>query len=1381
MIFSDCTFNGNNNSGVIEHDYDSSSGATTISLSNCIMRGNGEFGIETGYDRTGSEPTINAPDITVRDSDIAYNAKSGIFIGDENSGVCTIQKSDIHHNEEYGIVYDDSTGNQASSSNTIYGNTKANIYVLNGSTPTMTSNTINGSAVGIDLIDSNPTIRDNLIKDNDVGIDLMDSYPTIRGNRIENNDVGMHVPVGNAPTVEDNTFNANEIGGHVIGIEGGTVERNNFTDNTDAGLVLEDCLNFDVMDSSFANNNYGIKIIGGDHIDIKDVVMTGSTDAGIFGDVEANFSITNPKPQTTSMESDAGTRALYYLNEGSGSITQDASPNNNDGVLANNPTWIQGKWGNALNFNGIDQYVSVPDSPSLDITGTELSIETWIRVDQGVLGGNRVITSKEGSYKIGLNSDRYVMWGINTASSDGNWTTTDVRIPIGEWTYLSLIYNGVTVRIYTNAQEQYSLVYSGDVVTSGEVLGIGGTYSPGVGDFTDIFLGKIDEVRISDVARTLVEMQNTYSTPVTVTQIDSVKLDGISSASAFSVPIPIEQVNIVDSQSTFIKYLTFSGLVLDNVTGLPVDAAYIRIYNHEGELFFEEMTNQFGLVQREPVLQYTVTGSDKVDNNPMNVTVFKDGYVPWWPETHQTRNQDFEMIFDISENRAPELPEMLNNTPETTHQKKPTLTWNAAKDWNSDLIKYEINVYINELYGEEVLDEPIITRKTHFTFERNLRFNREYWVELRAFDPWGLDDSATFSFTTVNTPPTTPEVEFVESPVSSSDDIVLSMINESVDIDEDPVDRISYLIQWYRVGDPVDELIQSGINMTVLSSEETKEGDEIKVVIKPSDGIEFGPSRILFIDVVNFVPEITIPFVDVEINEDEVVYDIIDLNTLFTDRDGDDLFFSIDTERHVTGDIDLVSGNLTLIPDENWVGEDHIIIQARDTKYHDEAWPTVTINVTVLSVNDAPYFTFVNQEPVSKGKAVLVQDIQGAPLTITCQAVDPDEVYGDQFSFSTDFLDVVGEDLVGEDEFQFIERSGTLSIYLSNDLVGEHMFNLTVTDEQGASSDVTVRLVVDNKNDPPTVPSFLSPVDGAALEQEENEKLTFQIAPSTDPDENIPNSKELLTYDWEFGDGETLENGGTEVTHSYMVSGNYTVKVTVRDKAGEYRSAEITIGVTVPTDDEDYVDIEEKEDRTGLFLIIILIVIAVIALIIILAFVFRKDPLTDVAESEERAHEALVAKQQESALASQEKFQALMAGMGYAGDSGPALPSAQGEGGQDMAALPAASEPTPEGGEMPSQEYGGYEQQPPTEQAPGYEQPPVEQPPAYDQQAPMQAPPQEQPPMQAPPQQPPTEPAPVQPEQAPPPQPEQQPGTVPETEQPQAQGNLPAPEDQEQQ
>ena len=70
---------------------------------------------------------------------------------------------------------------------------------------------------------------------------------------------------------------------------------------------------------------------------------------------------------------------MWHFDTGSGIDAIDSSGRNNDGKLYYGPQWTTTSVnGTALSYDGIDDYVQVPDVPSLDITD-EITIEAWMK------------------------------------------------------------------------------------------------------------------------------------------------------------------------------------------------------------------------------------------------------------------------------------------------------------------------------------------------------------------------------------------------------------------------------------------------------------------------------------------------------------------------------------------------------------------------------------------------------------------------------------------------------------------------------------------------------------------------------------------------------------------------------------------------------------------------------------------------------------------------------------------------------------------------------------------------------------------------------------------------------------------------------------------
>ena len=71
---------------------------------------------------------------------------------------------------------------------------------------------------------------------------------------------------------------------------------------------------------------------------------------------------------------------MWLFDDGKGDTTKDSSGNQNDGMLKNGPKWVDGKFGQALHFDGVANYVDCGNEASLDLT-KEITVMAWLQFE----------------------------------------------------------------------------------------------------------------------------------------------------------------------------------------------------------------------------------------------------------------------------------------------------------------------------------------------------------------------------------------------------------------------------------------------------------------------------------------------------------------------------------------------------------------------------------------------------------------------------------------------------------------------------------------------------------------------------------------------------------------------------------------------------------------------------------------------------------------------------------------------------------------------------------------------------------------------------------------------------------------------------------------
>ena len=230
----------------------------------------------------------------------------------------------------------------------------------------------------------------------------------------------------------------------------------------------------------------------------------------------------------------------WNMNEGSGTIAYDSSANGNNGAITGT-SWVDGKYGKALSFNGITDYVNCGNDSSLDVTSS-FTIMAWVRINN-ISSEQEIVSKQYSAYELKIYSGRFAfecfVGGVDV------WAKANNVVPVpGQWYFVAWTYDSTTHHLYINGMNQVLTFGAGSGVagpinTTTFNLYFGRRASGGLA-----YDGIIDEVRIYN--RTL----------------------SASEVTAFYAIGPYAQPDPV----SFVNYYNFTDPITDNTMLIHVDS-----------------------------------------------------------------------------------------------------------------------------------------------------------------------------------------------------------------------------------------------------------------------------------------------------------------------------------------------------------------------------------------------------------------------------------------------------------------------------------------------------------------------------------------------------------------------------------------------------------------------------------------------------------------------------------------------------------------------------------------------------------------------------------------------------------------------------------------
>ncbi|MHA2266399.1 MAG: DUF2341 domain-containing protein [Promethearchaeota archaeon] len=226
---------------------------------------------------------------------------------------------------------------------------------------------------------------------------------------------------------------------------------------------------------------------------------------------------------------DSGYEAVYHLDDD----FLDSTSNNRDGTNTGSVD-VQGIIGDGQDFER-DRATDNINIGTWSVSGTQITIQTWIRLESFDIGDARILSKNSGSsnageahvWMLGTDTSPNRLRGrIKTGTSDSSGTSTRVAtsgdLSTNTWYLTTLIYDGSNIRFVLDGNPVGSSSKTGSLRINSWPITIGNSPSG-----SRNFDGIIDEVRISSTVRSNDWLKTEYDNQMDPTSFGSIGVEQV--------------------------------------------------------------------------------------------------------------------------------------------------------------------------------------------------------------------------------------------------------------------------------------------------------------------------------------------------------------------------------------------------------------------------------------------------------------------------------------------------------------------------------------------------------------------------------------------------------------------------------------------------------------------------------------------------------------------------------------------------------------------------------------------------------------------------------------------------------------------------------------
>ncbi|HYH04146.1 MAG TPA: LamG-like jellyroll fold domain-containing protein, partial [Bacillota bacterium] len=217
----------------------------------------------------------------------------------------------------------------------------------------------------------------------------------------------------------------------------------------------------------------------------------------------------SPTPTPTAT---AGTNPVvwYQFDQSSGTTVTD-SINGKNATLVNGPTWVAGKSGNAVNLDGSNDYVNLPQGMVSALGNFTISV--WVKLDS-ISTWARIFDFGSGTNANMFLTPRGSSNGVRFAITTGGYGSeqqinSQAALPTGVWKHVAVTKSGNVAKLYVDGVEVGS---NSNMTLSPSNLGSTSANYIGRSQYSDPYLdGQVDSFKIYNRALSAAEITSEFS------------------------------------------------------------------------------------------------------------------------------------------------------------------------------------------------------------------------------------------------------------------------------------------------------------------------------------------------------------------------------------------------------------------------------------------------------------------------------------------------------------------------------------------------------------------------------------------------------------------------------------------------------------------------------------------------------------------------------------------------------------------------------------------------------------------------------------------------------------------------------------------------------